>query len=145
MKEVNFSTVELAFLRHRFEIEFEEAKDYVENIRSVLRSIRASKTLAETEPVVEEQNKTLRKPSVEMSSVTIVTDTGVKKRRTRSDKGKKRNKKGQKGTLATAMSETERDFLIKKEASQSVASKKPAKRKMRKGSKKRGVFLARMG
>ena len=78
MKEVNFSTVELAFLRHRFEIEFEEAKDYVENIRSVLRSIRASKTLAETEPVVEEQNKTLRKPSVEMSSVTIVTDTGVR-------------------------------------------------------------------
>jgi hypothetical protein len=145
MKEVNFSAGELAFLRHQFEIEFEEAKEYVENIRSILRRISASKTLPSIKPIEEVQNKPIRKSSGEKSSNIMVTDTGVKKRRTRSDKGKKRNRKDLKINVQTAMSETERDFLIKKEASQSVASKKPAKHRMRKGKKKRGIFLTPMG
>src|ERR1035438_4664962 len=106
MKGIDFSRQELEFLRHQFKMEFEEAREYAENIRSILRRIGAGKTLADkTEPVEKEENEPVIKPGAEKSSIIPERDTGVKKHRTRSDKGRKRIKKSQKVIKVAAMSE----------------------------------------
>ena len=145
MKAIDFSDNELELLHHLFKSEFDDATDYVDNIRSVLRRISAANTIPDAEPVVKEKRPPLRQPRAEKSAIIPVTDIAIKKPRTRNDKGRKRNTPGPNVNLQVGMSEMERDFLLKKAASMLKGPHKPVRSGLKRRKKQKGVFLVPMG
>jgi hypothetical protein len=143
MKKITFSDSELEFILRMYQAELTEAEEYLENIKNILRKIDAPETEIIAQPLEKKPARRGRKPRSVEKSIPPATKPVVKKRRRRSDKGKKRIKKGQPAVQELVMSETERDFLRKKESSPSAGSKKPVIRRRRK-TKSKGVILAPM-
>ena len=144
MRKVTFSEKELEFIRQLYQVELKEAEEYVENIKNILRKINAPETIIIAEPVEKEPARSERKTRSFKKPISPNKERIVKKRRRRSDKGKKRTKKNQPTIQELAMSETERDFLMKKESSQLTGSKKPVIRKRRRKTIRKGVILTPM-
>ena len=139
MKTIRFSEKELEFIRQQYQVELKEAEEYVQNIKNIVEKIGVSETVAVLEPIKKEPKRRGRKPTVVEKAEPVKKKKRAKRRRSRSDKGKKRKQEqlpviqGEGG-----MSETERDFLKKKELSQLAGSKKPVIRRRRRKTKARG-------
>jgi len=144
MRTVSFSEKELEFIRQLYQVELKEAEEYVENIKNILRKIDDPETIIIAEPIEKGPVRRERKPRSLKKPISPNVEPVVKKRRRRRDKGKKRIKKNQPGVQQLVMSETERDFLKKKESSQLAGIKKPVKRKRRRKTRSKGVILTPM-
>ena len=69
MKSITFSEKELDFLRKQYQVELEEAEEYVKNIRNILDKVGSSENMAVPEPKVQEPKKRGRKPKVVIEKV----------------------------------------------------------------------------
>jgi hypothetical protein len=154
MKSISFTEKELDFLLMQYQVELEEAEEYVENIKSILEKVekstqvnstseieqtpkkRGRKPKVKTEPQAKEKKKRGRKPSIKKAEPIVKEEE--KARKPRSNKGRKRignikqNIPGKKKPIKPP-TESETDKIFE-------ASKKKIKRK--KPYKRHGVRLA---
>ena len=90
MKSIEFTDQELDFLRKQYLMELEEAENYVESLRNILKKLGNPKRGKIIEPVEKQPKKRGRKPK-------LIKEEGLakpikKKRKQRKDKGKGRRK-----------------------------------------------------
>ncbi len=93
MKSIKFSEKELGFIRQQYQVELEEAEEYVENLKVILKKIGAPEAITATESIGKEPSRRGRKATFQKEFTSPGTETRGKKRKIRSDKGVKRGKK----------------------------------------------------
>ena len=90
MKSIEFTDQELEFLRDQYQMELEEAENYVKSIKSVLVKLGNPKPKKVVEPVEKQPKKRGRKPKLIKEQ--DLTKPIEKTRKQRKDKGKGRRK-----------------------------------------------------
>ena len=133
MKSINFSDQELEFLRAHYEMELEEAEEYVQNIKSMIGKLGGSKQTKAPVAADQKPKKRGRKPKVVKDKVVkepAETKVIKKKRKPRSDKGGTRVKPVKATEAAPPMKEavlpTSKPKVEKKSKAIKTAKKKAA-------------------
>jgi len=137
MKSIKFSNDELDFLRTQYQLELEEAENYVKSIKSVLVKLGNPKPKKVAEVVGKIPKKRGRKPNVVKEQV--LAKPIEKARKPRKDKGKGR-RKGVKPIKPAVESKTPVIPAAESKPPKKVVPKKKAKKK-RRNYKSKGVFL----
>jgi hypothetical protein len=137
MKTIKFSEQELGFIRQQYQVELEEAEEYVENLKNILKKIGVPDAFTVAEQVVKEPARRGRKPKVRKELPAPEAEPVEKKRKPRSDKGKKRAKRNQPVIQEKSINETTPSKDSRKPDSKTVVPKKKVKRRPR----RRGVYL----
>lgn len=144
MKTIKFSEKELGFIRQQYQVELEEAEEYVENLKNILKKIGAPEPFTPAEPVAKEPARRGRKPKVQKELTPPVAEPVEKKRKPRRDKGMKRVKKNKPGIKEKSMNDTTPAYAPQEETPQpdNTEMKVLPKKKGRKYTRKRrGVYL----
>ena len=136
MKSIKFSNDELDFLRTQYQLELEEAENYVKSIKSVLVKLGNPKPKKVAEVVGKIPKKRGRKPNVVKEQV--LAKPIEKARKPRKDKGKGR-RKGVKPIKPAVESKTPVIPAAESKPPKKVVPKKKAKKK--RSYKSKGVFL----
>ena len=131
MKSINFSDQELEFLRAHYEMELEEAEEYVQNIKSMIGKLGGSKQTKAPVAADQKPKKRGRKPKVVKDKVVkepAETKVVKPKRKPRSDKG---------GTRVKPIKPTEPAALPKEAVLPTSKPKVEKKSKAKKTAKKK--------
>jgi len=139
MKTIKFSDQELGFIRQQYQVELEEAEEYIENLKNILNKIGAPETFTTPEKDVMEPARRGRKPNVRKDLPTPEAEPVEKKRKPRSDKGKKRAKRNQSVTQGKSIGET----TPMEELGNPDRNKKVIlpKKKVKRHPRRKGVYL----
>src|ERR1039457_3320005 len=146
MKTIKFSEKELGFIRQQYQVELEEAEEYVENLKNILKKISSPEASAPDEAIVKERKRPGRKPKVKNVITPAESAPVEKKRKPRADKGVKRAKRAkpvtqEKSTNDTTPVVSSTEGLEKAEDAGNVLPKKKSKKNPK---RRRGVFLTPM-
>jgi len=144
MKTIKFSEKELGFIRQQYQVELEEAEEYVENLKNILKKIGTPEPFQPTEPITKETVRRSRKPKVQKEMAPPGAEPVEKKRKPRSDKGMKRVKKNQQIIQEKPMNDTTPPLTPMEESAQPDDADKtvlPKKKGKKYTKRKRGVFL----
>ena len=144
MKTIKFSEKELGFIRQQYQVELEEAEEYVENLKNILRKIGGYENTGFPDEDEKEPKRHGRKPKVQKELTPPIAEPVEKKRKPRRDKGMKRVKKNKPVIKEKSMNDTTPAFTPKEETVQSddAETKALPKKKGRKYTRKRrGVYL----
>ena len=146
MKTIKFSEKELGFIRQQYQVELEEAEEYVENLKTILKKISSAELTAG-----EEANSVPKrrgpKPKVKAATAGTPAEMPETKRKPRSDKGVKRPKKGKTITDETVVTDSATPPVTSEEAEKSDETEKkvlPKKKVKKQAKRRRGVFLPPM-
>ncbi len=144
MKTIKFSEKELGFIRQQYQVELEEAEEYVENLKNILNKIGSAEDFLPVEKVVKEHRQRGRKPKVQKEVPPPEAESVEKKRKPRSDKGMKRAKRNKLVVQEKPMNDATPPLHPMEESAQPDDADKTVlpKKKGRKNTRKRkGVFL----
>jgi hypothetical protein len=148
MKTIKFSEKELGFIRQQYQVELEEAEEYVENLKNILKKIGNAEASASSEEVASEPKRRGRKPKAKLEVAAV--EPAEKKRKPRRDKGVKRAKRAknvpsiikEKAMNETTTTPASAEGSEKSEETDKTAS--PKKKVKRHPKRRRGVFLTPM-
>jgi hypothetical protein len=132
MKTIKFSEKELGFIRQQYQVELEEAEEYVENLKNILSRISAPESTVSGN-IVKKLARRGRPAKIQKEGKFTETGSVEKIRKQRSDKGKPRFKRNQGNIPENVVSEVK----PVEEKDKPVIPKKKVKRQPR----KKGVFL----
>jgi len=144
MKTIKFSEKELGFIRQQYQVELEEAEEYVENLKNILNKIGSPETFTSVEEVDKEPKRRGRKPKVKKEIPSPEAEPVEKKRKPRSDKGMKRAKRNKPVNQEKPMNDATPPLTPVEESEKPDDTEKKVlpKKKGRKYTRKRkGVFL----
>ena len=136
MKSIEFTDQELEFLRDQYQMELEEAENYVKSIKSVLVKLGNPKPKKVVEPVEKQPKKRGRKPKLIKEQ--DLTKPIEKTRKQRKDKGKGR-RKGVKPVKPEVQSKAPVVPATESKPPKKVVPQKKVKK--RKSYKRKGVYL----
>lgn len=142
MKTIKFSEKELGFIRQQYQVELEEAEEYVENLKNILNKISAPETFTPAEEPVKGPKRRGRKPKVQKELTSSEAEPVEKKRKPRRDKGMKRTKRNKQIIQDESMNNTPPDIAQMEESAKPVESDKAVSpKKQVKRRSRRGVYL----
>lgn len=144
MKTIKFSEKELGFIRQQYQVELEEAEEYVENLKNILNKIGSPETFTPVEEVVKEPKRRGRKPKVQEEVILPEAEPIEKKRKPRRDKGMKRAKRNKPVIQEKPINEANPALAPMEESEKpdDIEQKVLPKKKVSKYSRKRrGVYL----
>lgn len=144
MKTIKFSEKELGFIRQQYQVELEEAEEYVENLKNILNKIGSPETFTPVEEVVKETKRRGRKPKVQKEVTLPEAEPVEKKRKPRRDKGMKRAKRNKPALQEKPLNDTTPPLTPMEESEKPEDSEKqilPKKKGRKYTRKRRGVYL----
>jgi hypothetical protein len=144
MKTIKFSEKELGFIRQQYQVELEEAEEYVENLKNILNKIGTPEPFTLAEQVAKQPARRGRKPKDQKELTAPGIEPVEKKRKTRRDKGIKRVKKNQPVIQEKSINDTTPALTPMEESLQPDDPEKtvlPKKKGKRYSKKRRGVYL----
>jgi len=134
MKSIKFTDQELEFIRDQYQLELEEAENYVESLRNIIKKLGTPKTTKVSEPVEKPPKKRGRKPKLIKEEV--ISKPIKKVRKPRKDKGGIRVK-----PIKPVKSEVQSKVPVLKTDEKSKKKLTPKKKTKKRSYKQKGIYL----